>query len=276
MPGSITRHLRSKVTRARTLAREWKTPQNAGKVLVLVEGWEDSLVYERFFNPSFAKVQDCAGCKDAIGLHTEINKHASFIRHIVILDSDFRFFYGRNKKKSNVFYTDTHDMETLAMFSARCFQIVLGILKCPSLTHSVIVKDLRLLSYIRWYNHDAKMKYKDEGLDIVNMSRSKITDYDYLMSCFVPSSGNTKQWLKRCFNRFRTKHMRARSEHLVNGHDYVDRFCHYARLRDKIQLGREDVLLGVAEACDHRWFQSTQLGRELENWQIEKKVTILS
>lgn len=275
MPGSITIHLHSKLDRARTLVREWKTPKNAGKIMILVEGWEDTLVYEKFFNSEIVSLKDCGGCDDAIGLNTCINKIAPSIKRITIIDSDFRFFYGRNKKKSNVFFTDTHDMETMVMFNHRCFQSILKKLKCTNLTHNDIVKDLRLLSYIRWYNQDAKMKYKANGLDIVNMSKAKILDYDALMNFFSPSSGTTKQWLKRCFTHFRTKHFRVKSEHLINGHDYVDRFCHYAKIRDNRQLSSEDVLLGIAEVCDSAWFQSTRLWREINNWQNEKRISIL-
>lgn len=276
MPSSITKHLHSKLDRARTLAREWKTPQNAGKILVLVEGWEDSLVYEQFFRTDVVRLKDCGGCDDAIGLNTCINKIAPTIKRIAIIDSDFRFFYGRNKKKSNVFFTDTHDMETMVMFNPNCFQAIVNKLKCPNLTHKDIVRDLRLLSYIRWYNQDAKMKYRENGLDIVNMSTSKILNYDALMNCFIPSSGNTKQWIKRCFNHFKTKNSHAKSEHLINGHDYVDRFCHFVRIRYKKQLSSEDVLMEIAETCDHFWFQSTRLGRELNDWQVQKGISILS
>lgn len=276
MPGSITKHLHSKENRARTLVREWKTPRNAGKLMVLVEGWEDSLVYEKFFKTDVARLVDCGGCDDAIGLNTYINKIAPSIKRIAIIDSDFRFFYGRNKRKSNVFFTDTHDMETMVMFNSRCFQTIINKLKCPNLTHKDIVKDLRLLSYIRWYNQDAKMKYKENGLDIVNMSQLKILDYDSLMNCFSPSIGTTKQWLKRCFNHFKTTNSYSKSEHLINGHDYVDRFCHYAKIRNKIQLSSEDVLMGIAETCDHFWFQSTRLGRDLNDWQNEKGISLLS
>lgn len=276
MPSSITRHLHSKENRARTLVREWKTPRNAGKIMVLVEGWEDTFVYEQFFNTDVVNLLDCGGCDDAIGLNTCINRIAPTIKRIAIIDSDFRFFYGRNKKKSNVFFTDTHDMETMFMFNSRCFQTISNKLRCPSLTHKDIVKDLRLLSYIRWYNQDAKMKYKENGLDIVNMSQLKLLDYDSLIKCFTPSTGTTKQWLKRCFIQFKNKHNRAKSEHLINGHDYVDRLCHYARFRDKIQLSNEDVLIGIAESCDKVWFQSTKLFREINDWQSQKKIRILA
>ena len=276
MIGSITEHLHSKLNRARTLVQEWKTPRNAGKIMILVEGWEDELVYEQFFNTGVVTLVDSHGCENVIGLNTCLNKMAPHIKRIAIIDSDFRFFYGRNKKKSNVFFTDTHDMETMVMFDPRCFQIILGKMSINSLTHKDIVKDLRLLSYIRWYNQDAKMKYKEHNLDIVNMSRLKIFDYDYLMNCFVPSTGTTKQWLKRCFYHFKIRNSRARSEHLINGHDYVYRLCHYAKIKYKLQLTNDEVLMSMAESVDHIWFQSTKLGRKLDNWQNQNGVVILS
>ena len=278
MPGSITNYLHSYLNRARTLVHEWKTPQNAGKIMVLVEGPDDKLVYEKFFNSTVARLVTPVpgGCDNVIKLNTCINKIAPTFKRIAIIDSDFRFFYGRNKKKSNVFFTDTHDMETMFMFNPHCFQTIIIKLKCNSLIHKDIVNDLRLLSYIRWYNQDAKMKYNEYGLDIVNISKPKIFDYDYLMHFFQPSKDSTKMWIKRCFIKFKLKHSHAKSEHLINGHDYVDRFCHYAKIREKKQLSREDVLMRIVETCDHFWFQSTKLGKELNDWQNKNRITLLS
>lgn len=276
MAGPLRNHGSKKKERAGSLILQWKTPKNAGKILVLVEGWDDTLVYERFFNLSKAGLVDCGGCDDAVGINTCIKKVAPKLKSILILDSDFRSFYGRNTKHANVFYTDTHDMETMAMFSPRCFQNVIKILKCPSVTHSDIVKDLRLLSYIRWYNMDAKMKYNDKDLDLVNYSRAKLSDYDHLIMYFEPSAGTTKQWLKRCFEHFKRKYPRVKSEHLLNGHDYVSRFCHYAKMRDKVQLSSDDVLLGIAMGCDHAWFNGTKMGKQIRDWQTKKGVAILS
>ena len=276
MSGPLRRHGRSKTKRAGSIVLQWKTPKNAGKVLVLVEGWEDTLVYDKFFVSSRVRLMDCGGCNDALGIYTSIRKIAPKLERVLILDSDFKYFYGRNIKHANVFYTDTHDMETMVMFDGRCFLNLVKYLKCPNVTHRDIVKDLRLLSYVRWYNMDAKMKYKEKELDIVNMSSAKISDYNHLMTCFEPSEGTTKQWLKRCFDHFRLKYPRARAEHLINGHDYVDRFCHYAKIRNKIQLSSEDVLLGIAMLCDHPWFNSSRIGQQLREWQISEGESILT
>lgn len=276
MPGSITEYLHSKVDRARSLARQWKSPSHAGKIMVLVEGWEDKFVYDQFFNDSTAILNHCGGCDYVIGIYTYLNKIAPSIRKVAIIDSDFRYFCGRNKNKSNHFFTDTHDMETMVMFTPSRFQRVINNLRCPSVKHQDIVKDLRVLSYIRWYNQDAKMRYKDSQLDIVHLSQTKISDYDYLMTNhFVPTSGTTKQWLKRCFDRFKLRNARAKAEHLLNGHDYVDRFCYYARVRDKLQLSSDDVLMGIAESCDSSWFKATSLGTALMNWQLKNGIVIL-
>lgn len=275
MPDSIRRHLRSKTGRAQSLIQQWKTPKNSSLLMVLVEGWEDTLVYDQFFNPLVSRLIDSGGCEDVLGLNACINKMAPKLKRIAIIDSDFRFFYGRNKKRSNVFFTDTHDMETLIMFSSHCFQKVINKLKCPSVKHKDIVDDLRLLSYMRWYNQDAKMRYTWSGLDIVNMSRSKILDYDYLMNIYIPTSGTRKTWLKRCFVRFKNKHARAQSEHLINGHDYVDRLCHYAKMKDHIQLSDDDVLLGIALECEVSWFRTTQLGQAIMAWERLNRIGIL-
>lgn len=276
MPGPLRIH-KSIIDRAGSLYIQWKTPRNAGKVLVLVEGWEDALVYDSLFDAGTASLKDCGGCNDAVGIGTKLKVLAPKQKIVTILDSDFRFFYGRNRKKSSLFFTDAHDMETMILFTPQLFQTTISYLKCPNVMHQDIVRDLRLLSYIRWYNQDAKMKFTDKNLDIVNLSQNKISDYDYIMSfCFVPTSGTTKQWLKRCFVTFKSKFSRARADHLLNGHDYIDRFCYYARLRNRIQLSSEDVLLGIAFSCNGMWFKSTKLGKNIMDWESRNGVLILS
>lgn len=276
MLGPLRIH-RSVTGRASSLYIQWKTPKNAGKVLVLVEGWEDTLVYDRLFNHGNASLKDCGGCQDAVGIGTKLKYLAPRQKIVTIIDSDFRFFYGRNRKRGSLFFTDTHDMETMVMFDSQCFQRTINYLKCQSVKHQDIVRDLRLLSYIRWYNQDAKMKYTDKNLDIVKLSQAKVSDYNYIMgNCYVPTKGTTKQWLKRCFIRFKNRHSRAKAEHLINGHDYVDRFCYFARLRDKVQLSSDDVLLGIALACNSFWFKSTQLGKDIMNWERKNGVLILA
>ena len=263
--------------RANSLYLQWKTPKNAGKVLVLVEGWEDTLVYERVFDLGVASLKDCGGCDNAVGISTHLKRLAPKQKMITIIDSDFRHFYGRDKKRASLFFTDAHDMETMVLFSPQCFLYIKTYLKCPHVLHKDIVRDLRLLSYIRWYNQDAKMKYKDKDLDIVHLSQAKITDYSYLMGHhFVRTSGSTKQWVKRCFVRFKTKFYRAKADYLVNGHDYVDRLCYYARIRDAVQLSSEDVLIAIAFACNSAWFKSTQLGRNLMAWETKNGVLVLA
>lgn len=276
MPGPLRKH-RKTSERARSLYIQWKTPKNAGKVLVLVEGWEDSLVYDGLFDVNTASLKDCGGCDNAIGICTHLKKLAPKQKIITIIDSDFRLFYGRNKKRASLFFTDTHDMETMVMFTPQCYQQTINYLKCPHVQHQDIVRDLRLLSYIRWYNQDAKMKYTDKDLDIVHLSQAKIADYDYMIGHhFVSTSGTTKQWLKRCFVLFKNKHSRARADHLVNGHDYVDRLCYYARLRDNVQLSSEDVLLAIAFACSRAWFRSTQLGCNIREWETKSGTKVLA
>lgn len=276
MPGPLRTHI-SMRDRAGSLYIQWKTPKNAGKVLVLVEGWEDKLVYDSFFDARTANLKDCGGCDNAVGIGTKLKVLAPKQKIVTILDSDFRYFYGRNRKRTNLFFTDTHDMETMILFNSQCFQTTINYLKCPNVKHQDIVRDLRLLSYIRWYNQDAKMKYTDKNLDIVNLSQSKISDYDYIMgNCFAPTSGTTKQWLKRCFIKFKTKFNRVRADHLLNGHDYIDRFCYYARIRDRIQLSSDDVLLGIAFSCNGGWFRRARLGKDIMDWESRNGIYILS
>lgn len=272
---SLRYYARKQSTRAGSLIMQWMTPKSYFKTLVLVEGWEDAFLYEQVFDPFKSFVRDCGGCDNVVGVNAYVKRYKPAITSISILDGDFRHLMARANDKENLFYTDTHDMETLVMFSPYCFEGVKKVLHSCSPKHNQIIKDLRLLSYMRWYNQYANLKYVDHNLDIVNMKQRELFSYDSLISRFVPSSGSKKQWLKRCFDTFKNKYPRAKSEYLLNGHDYVDRFCYYAKHKDGKQVSKDDVLLAMAIVCDINWFESTRLCQAVRKWEKKHFKTVL-
>lgn len=272
---SLRRIIRHVESRAGSLILQWMTPRNTGKTLILVEGPDDKYVYKHLFNMSSSFIRECEGCDVVRGVCEYVRKYKPSILCLGILDSDFRRLSGRATSRPNIVYTDTHDMETMIMFAPHCFSLFCRITACIGLNHSIIVDDLRLLSFMRWYNMAAHLFYTDEGLDIENATPEQMRDYSFLITKFKQTNGSNKTWLERCFKRFMQKHSLSAMEQVVNGHDYLARFFHYAKRMYGNQFTSEEKLELLAEVSDNKWFQTTLLFDQISSWEHVNGVSVL-
>lgn len=252
------------------------TPRNADKALILVEGPDDEQVYRHYFDSSYSFIRQCEGCDVVRGVCEYVRKYKPAIKCLGILDSDFRRLCGRNLRRPNIVYTDTHDMETMILFSPVCFTKLCRIAACSGPVHDVIVEDLRLLSFMRWYNMAARLSYIDYELDIENATSSQMRDYHYLNDRFIPTDGSPKPWLKRCFDRFAHEKKDSPMKQVINGHDYLARFCHYARTIDGKQFSSNELTEFLSVVSDLAWFQTTDLCRQIIEWERSNGIRVLA
>ena len=253
------------------------TPSNAGKVLVVVEGPDDKYIYGHLFDSSASFIRDCEGCDTVRGVCEYVRKYKHRMITIGILDSDFRRVCGRALRRPNIVYTDTHDLETLIMFSPYCYSRFCrkaGITNKPN--HEEILHDLSLLSFMRWYNMSAHLSYTDYELNLESETSAHLRDYEFLCKKIIPTKGSRKTWVNRCFKRFLHEKSSAPLEQIVNGHDYVARFCYYVRVLNGLQFTKEEIHVFLAYALDAHFFKTTELYRQLVAWENNNGVSILA
>lgn len=275
-PTSLRKTIRLTESRAGSLILQWMTPTNAGKVLVVVEGPDDKHVYGHLFDSSASFIRDCDGCNTVRGVCEYVRKNKHRMVAVGILDSDFRRVCGRALRRPNIVYTDTHDLETLIMFSPYCYSRFCwkaGITNIPD--HNEILQDLSLLSFMRWYNMSAHLSYTDFDLNLESETSTHLRDYAFMCKKFIPTEGSCKTWIKRCFDRFQHDKSSAPLEQVVNGHDYIARFCYYVRVLNGLTFTKEDKNELLTYALDVKYFQTTELHRQLVIWENNNRVNIL-
>lgn len=100
--------------KANQIRMEWRTSENYGKVLILVEGPEDSTFYFKFFNRENSGIRNSGGCGTLKGVYS-ILRASDEITCIAIKDSDFDRINGVPVVDENFFYADNHDYEMMCL-----------------------------------------------------------------------------------------------------------------------------------------------------------------
>lgn len=138
-----------------------KNPIYQHRLLVLVEGADDILLYQKFLNEDTTKIEAVGTCnyfKEVLDYNS-----AKSDRFIVIKDSDFENIIGFFYTYPNLFRTDTHDAETLMMTEnfKQNFKCEFLLNKAEYLNHVERVKEeLRPLSYIKLHNVENRLRLK--------------------------------------------------------------------------------------------------------------------
>jgi len=84
--------------------------------ILLTEGTTDARVYGRFVNDAKCKLVPALGKDNAIGA-ISILENDRFCGVLAIIDTDFWRIDGITLNSPNILLTDTHDLESLILFS---------------------------------------------------------------------------------------------------------------------------------------------------------------
>lgn len=261
------------------LILEWKTPQNNHKVLLLVEGPKDVEFYEPFFNEATCGIRPGGGCSNLKNIDSAISIDATNIKkHIIIRDSDFLRVNASISPKEHIFYADFHDHEmmcisnneVLTRTATKC-----GI-ACASYLFQEITDELKVLSYLKWYNYTNHSKYKFKHLDLVNISTSNLTDINYLYPLVSENTSdiNTSTFQKE-FAYFSTSRCCANIAEITNGHDFMKRFI--ARLKqERKQISEAKCQKYLHKEYGLGEFSQSNLYSSIFEWEKRHECNILN
>ena len=265
---SLKRYTDEKPVRASVIIQQWKTPQNKDKYLVLVEGKDDLDVFEQLFKSDKCGFRDCWGCKRVVDIHQEITQK-SRIKHISILDSDFRRVEGDTAVPEGVFLTDAHDSEMLIANDFDTMSKASVNLDIPSESglKSRIEGELKVLSMIRWYNIHRKLCFADKNLDIVNMTDAQMASPENLVQYFNPTDGSRELAFPiAAFQRFMSENDEANLDQITNGHDFVSRWSHTIRYTHHKQHADKNIRAAMCNAYSSLAFQGTELYANISSY----------
>lgn len=265
--------------KANQIRLEWMTPSNHDKVLVLVEGSEDSRFYFKFFDRKCSEIKNSGGCGTLKGVYS-ILRTAKEMTCIAIKDSDFDRINGVSGIDGNFFYTDCHDYEMMCLADVNVRKALfenLGIAPDEGLVDKIKM-ELRYLSFFKWYNYTYVNHYlmAKVKVDSEDMTADKLNDYDFLhttcyniTSCHAPIE-------KDDLDNFIEEHQRFSDWEIINGHDFIQRLCFHLKLVYHItNLNEEKVKLCLYPCFGMDAFQRTSLCRDIKTWEANSGKLIL-
>lgn len=259
--------LRSRSTARRIGQRTYvvkQTPANSDKLIVLVEGFFDSMFYSMMFDTSKVILSPTGGVDNMDDLIKEYTKNNK--EYIAIKDSDFNRFRSCVSLPA-VFYTDEHDAE-MSFFkdssSADRFKNQLNS-ESKVIDYDSAFSDLEDYSYYKLGNILYTCFIDFDLIDDAVRMESTI-DYKYV-DCHVEKMHNAKQLLQGVFNSLKRNFPYDKYAYsLVNGHDFLNRLCY--------QIGKDEVdekylrkVLMKTTYLDT--FKSMSLYSNIEQWECK-------
>lgn len=228
----------------------------AGKVVVVVEGDDDKMVYEKFFSSVTVLIYPDGNCDKHILILNALKFYKE--RVLAIKDADFDRLNGFSPVYDNLFITDTHDLEGMILQSdifenlspedkARCVNVDVVRLK----------KELEDISYMKWHNNVNSL-----NLNFRNVSVAHSID-DYIDRVIKNSKVNVSYDVHR-LHEFRKAHQNADLDELTNGHDLFEKIYIVAQRANKSNFPKKKFFKRLKNAYSFSGFNKTTLYKNLK------------
>jgi len=140
---------------------------------VIVEGRNDKLVYQRFFDRESCTIAIAYGRDNVLGVIRILNADDKFSGVLGIIDADFSNITGESTPESNILQTDLHDLECM-MLASPAFDRILAELgsdervaefaKSNSLLAHQLATNTVPLGCLRFISIQQTLELKFEGL----------------------------------------------------------------------------------------------------------------
>lgn len=257
----------------------WKSPSYSNKILVLVEGRSDRLFYYKFFKEEIVELRDCGGCKKIIEIYNLLQEKTTII-NLMIKDSDFERLNGNRTLGENIFFTDCHDYEMMCVKNEDTIKDVFKnlALKYKKEFISNVFSDLKLLSYFKWYNYTNHINYNFKQYSVAEKTTVELNNFDDIHKSILASSPNrTTTISKKDLLDFINDNNKCDPYELVNGHDFLNRFCYYIRIQFSEHRNlNENELKKILHPCFRvECFMQTNLYNNIKEWENKNGKVVL-
>jgi len=253
------------------------TPVNECKIVTVVEGQDDVEFYSRFFVQDGTLLYPDGNCNKHLLILSALNGEYGN-RLIAIKDADFDRLNDVQYEFDNLFLTDSHDMEGMALsngipesFKKKYFHLM------KDIELSVILSDLRQLSFLKWFNSRQSARLKFKGLSLSKFYESTFSiDIKDLFEASKLNTENVINWLLCDVDVFEQENADVDIHQLCRGHDVFE--CIYIRAH-KVAQGHN--LLKTTFFRDLRLsyvlpdFCKSILYSELKRWSVCVGVNLL-
>ena len=260
------------------------TIQGSGKICVVVEGADDIKAYGGLFDNSkvtFHPTGSCALIPNTMDLVCQDVQLKDSV--IGIKDADFDHLMGKMYNNSNLFLTDTHDIETLMLTERVEKKVCLEM--SGKLCSGIKAKAMRILqpySYLQYYNVKEILKNKGTGGLLFKGFKPNIVEenayHDWYQA--VKSHGNnasndnypSEEQLSHFIEENETDDLL----NLTRGHDIVHLMG--VLLHDSYPECRKNACEKIAEyirvAYTLEDFRQTDLFKAIDAWSQERNISL--
>lgn len=203
---------------------------------MLVEGEDDKKFYEHFINDSYIVVNVLNGCYHMPQILDLVNKVKILTDRVIgIKDADFdNIVKKRYPSIDNLFVTDTHDWETMAMTQECENNILVEALDTKGIDlFNQVMNNLTNYSFIKLYNFTEICEKELDGILFKGFTLSKI--YDGTNSCDIET----------CLNAVKNYGNNSRLGHFPLAHDIECFKQHYHHLNPRQLTCGHDIIHGI-------------------------------
>lgn len=246
----------------------FRNPMNEGKVVVVVEGSDDEEVYAKVFNSTLSCIYVDGTCAKHYIILDALNAWYGS-RLLAIKDADFDRLESVNHTYPNLLLTDTHDMEGLIIEASLSNLIGEDAQRCQGIDLTEIYSELESVSYLKWYSYHygVGLNFSEVVLDL-NME-------DYFQSV-VEHTNNEIAVTLADVAVFKSQHVGAPKEQLVNGHDIFERVYFRAKVFNKVNFPKRPFFRRLRKAYPEDEFVNTSLFCDIKRWEKTNGRTILA
>jgi uncharacterized protein YehS (DUF1456 family) len=263
--------------------------KNKGQTYLLVEGETDIVFYRNLVDNAVCKIRYCRGKSSVLTAIKAVNQ-AGVRGVIAIVDLDFDTLLGKEILEENLFLTDTHDLESMALKSGTAFERfnneygnLAKIQKFEQqndctvferITEACAMIGKARLSSMRYnlnldFNDIPLQRYVDEHLEF--------QFYEYIRNAVRRSRDLRNK--KEIVELIRKENNRGYEIWQVcRGHDLTEMIAiYYSKDKREASLGNQyareinakTVERALRLAYDMKEFHETELYRQLRQWQKE-------
>ena len=182
---------------------------NEKKNVLLVEGPDDKTFYVRYVSEEDVVFSVLKGCYYMPDIISGVEKDALLADRVIgIKDADFDRILGKTYGLENLFLTDTHDWETMALTKECEHNITIEALgRTETGVFDKVMDDLRSYSYLKLYNIAEICDKGKEGISFQDFSISNVYD------------GNTECEVLKCVQQVKIHNNNFRHAHFPSSDD---------------------------------------------------------
>ncbi|MCI0523693.1 MAG: DUF4435 domain-containing protein [Acidobacteria bacterium] len=250
---------------------------------LIVEGDTDKRIYSRFIKAEACRIVIAYGRENAVAASESLER-GGFAGVLAVVDADFDLLESRDFASSNIFLTDTHDLETMMLKSPALEKLLLEMgsedkhdefrKKRGKEVREALLEEGLHLGYLRWVSLRHNHALRFEGLNYRNFTDLGALTVDQSKLIRTVKNHSQKPQLSEPELQRQIEAIRdeAHDKWLVCcGHDLIGLLSvglHKALgSRNWKEVETEILERSLRLAYEFAWFRDTQLYAAIKEWE---------